>query len=212
MKREEIGAICIAIVILTGLIAFKDLLANNFLTLGISFLGATIIIVTNIAAKLVMARSFDADVEHQIWTWERYGFKPGYRLSKPVPLGIVISVVITLLSAGYVKWCTLLSYETTAHPGGKRKFAGYSFTEMTDWHNAVVGASGIIATLLVSFIAYWIPPAHMIAQAAAFYAFFNMIPFSRLDGAQIFFGSRVLWTALALITVLFAFTAAVIII
>jgi Zn-dependent protease len=74
---------------------------------------------------------------------------------------------------------------------------------MTDWHNALVGAAGIIAILLVAFISYWYAGLETLSKFATFYAFSNMIPFSKLDGSQIFFGSRVLWATLSIITLIF---------
>ena len=74
---------------------------------------------------------------------------------------------------------------------------------MTDWHNALVGSAGIIAILFLSFVVYWVPQLGGLSKVAAFYAFSNLIPFSKLDGAQIFFGSRVLWATLSIITLIF---------
>ena len=205
MKKREFGEILLCILTFTVIIVFKDLLASNFSTIGLSLIAATLILTTNIGAKMIAARSFDANVEHKIWMWERFGFKPGWRTDKPIPLGIILSLVITIFTAGWVKFSTLMTYDTSAHKGSTKKIAGYAFTEMTDWHTAMIGAAGICATLTLAFVTYWLPSIHVIAQAAAFYAFFNMIPFSKLDGAQIFSGSQVLWTALAIISALFAF-------
>ena len=100
---------------------------------------------------------------------------------------------------------TILTYNTTAlKRRAAKRFGYYSFAEMTDWHNALIGAAGIIVMLLLSFVSYWIPTLEPLARLAAFYAFFNMIPFSKLDGSQIYFGSRILWYALAIITLIFA--------
>lgn len=211
MNKRESGTILLAIVALTVIILFKDLLNQNFSRVGLALIAATIVIATNIGAKKLTARTYGASVEHSFWLWERFGLKPTQHLEKPIPLGAILSFAITILTKGWVKCAILLSYDTNALPGGKRKIAGYTYTEMTDWHTSLIGAAGIATTLLVSFICYWIPQAHLIAQAAAFYAFFNLVPFSKLDGAQIFFGSRVLWTALALVSALFAFVALIVI-
>jgi Zn-dependent protease len=83
-----------------------------------------------------------------------------------------------------------------------KRFGFYSYSELTDFHNALIGAGGIIALLILSFISYF-PGFEYLSRIAAFYAFWNMIPISKLDGTQIFFGSRALWTALAIITIIF---------
>lgn len=207
MKNQEAKVLLITSLLLTLVISLKDIFQGRFTTIGLAFIGAILIITANVGAKKIFAKMYNASVRHEFWKWERYGLKPGYRLEKPIPLGIIASLIITLLSSGIIKLPVFLSYETTAHPGSKRKFAGYTFTEMTDWHTASIGASGIIAVLILSFVTYWAPGLHLITQAAAYYAFFNLIPFSKLDGAQIFMGSRPLWTALALISTIFAFAS-----
>jgi hypothetical protein len=74
---------------------------------------------------------------------------------------------------------------------------------MTDWHNALIGAAGIVAVLILSIISYLIPWSDSLWRLSAYYAFWNMIPLSNLDGTQIFFGSRVLWSTLAIVVAIF---------
>lgn len=207
MDKKEFGAILLAIFTFTIIIALKDMLSGSLNTIGLALISATIIILVNIYSKILTAHEYNASVEHELWLFSRFGFKPHQKTKKPIPLGIILSLLISLLSAGWLMFSTLLTFETSAHKGSKRKLSGYVFTEMTDWHTALIGSIGIIAVLILSFISYFFPPIHLIAKAAAFYAFFNMIPFSKLDGAQIFYGSQVLWTALAIISALFTFVA-----
>ena len=87
-----------------------------------------------------------------------------------------------------------------------KRFGNYSFTGLTENHIALIGAAGIVFALLLSVVIYFLPfNLEYFAIIAAFYAFFNMIPISKLDGAQIFFGSLTLWVALALIVCVFLF-------
>jgi Zn-dependent protease len=79
---------------------------------------------------------------------------------------------------------------------------------MSDFHNALIGAAGIIFTLALAVITYFLPvQLEQLAGLAIGYAFWNMIPVSNLDGTQIFFGSRVLYTTLAVITLVFVLFA-----
>jgi len=204
MKQTELLHILIAIILLAIIIGFESILTLNSTKIGLAFLFAFILIATNILVKKWAAHSLDAGVEHKIWHWSRFGFRPHWHLKKEIPLGVILPLVVTAFSVGTIKVMTLLTYETTAlKKRAARRFGHYSFTEMTEWHNALVGTAGIIAILLISFIAYWIPGIESLAKIAAFYAFWNLIPFSKLDGSQIFFGSRLVWIILATITLIF---------
>lgn len=209
MKEKEIIHIIIAILVLSIIISFSKIIKNDIAYLGTAILFAFIIIGVNIASKKVVANLLDSDIEHSIWFWSRYGLKPGYHIGypaeKPIPAGVLLPLILTAFSIGFIKFPTILTYETSALKRRvAKRFGYYSFTEVTDWHIAVIGGAGIVATLILSFVCYWIPSLEELARISAFYAFFNLIPFSKLDGAQIYFGSRVLWTALAIISAIFA--------
>ena len=151
----------------------------------------------------------DSSVEHRLWYVYRTGFRPKQHFKREMPFGLIVPLVLAALSVGVLKVMTILTYETRAlkHRAAKRH-GFYSYTEMTDWHNGLIGAAGIVALLLVSFLAYF-PGLEYLSKMAAYYAFWNMLPISKLDGTQIFFGNRVLWTVLGVITLIFSFYALV---
>ncbi|MEK6846955.1 MAG: hypothetical protein AABY16_02205 [Nanoarchaeota archaeon] len=204
MKESEIIQIILAVITLSVVIGFTDLISLNAENFGKIALVGAIIILVNIFAKKLMASHLDADVEHEIWKMQRYGLKEGDYLKKSIPAGIIFPIFITAITLGTVNLITILTYETRAlKRRAAKRFGPFSFTEMTDYHNALVGAAGILSSLAVAFISYWIPGAGLLGKIATFYAFSNMIPVSKLDGAQIYFGSRVLWATLAIITLIF---------
>lgn len=206
MKQKEITQIIIAILVLGFVAGFVDLIQGDLNSFSIVLVFAAIIISVNILSKKFMASRLDADVEHEIWKMDRYWLNPGDKLKGLVNAGVIIPFFITIVTLGTIKLMTILTYETRAlKRRAAKRFGPYSFTEMTDWHNALVGSAGIISALLITFITYWIPGSEWIilSRMATFYAFFNMIPFSKLDGSQIYFGSRVLWSVLAVITLIF---------
>ncbi len=206
MNSRELSHIVVAIIVLTIVTGFFFIINQDWVEFSKAFLFSVIIITVAISSKKIMAHLLDSDVEHEIWAWARYGFKPKQHLNKEIPAGVIFPLLFTLLSIGIVKVMAILTYETraTQYRAAKR-FGYYSYTEMTDWHNALIGASGILAVLIVSLISYFIPyNVEVLAKTAAYYAFFNMLPISKLDGTQIFFGSRVLYATLAIITIIFA--------
>lgn len=169
---------------------------------------AAVIILVSILVKKVIAYSLDSDVSHESLKWSRYGLKPHQYLNPEIPLGIVLSIFLSIFSFGLLKFSALLTYETRAlKTRASKRFGFYSFTEMTDWHNGLIGASGIVAVLLLSALTYFTSPGDVLWRFAAYYAFWNMIPFSKLDGTQIFFGSKILYSALAIITLIFTLYA-----
>lgn len=200
-----------AFLVLSVVVTFQDFLALDPGKIAFGFLFAATIIIGNIGAKKITAYFLDAGVEHKIWFWSRYGFKPEQYLRKAVPLGIIIPLVMTIFSLGLVKVPMLMTYNSTAlKRRAARRHGFYSFTEMTDFHNALIGASGIVMMLLIFIVSVFFQPTAMLAKIAAYYALVNMVPFSKLDGSQIFFGSRVIWSVLALISIIFtAFAIAV---
>tara|TARA_Y100000310_G_C20570320_1_gene757666 strand:+ start:438 stop:1076 length:639 start_codon:yes stop_codon:yes gene_type:complete len=211
MEKREINHIVLGILTLTAIVGFSKLIEANYSYLLIAFGFAAITIGANILTKKLIASSLDADVKHELWTTSMQKYKPHQRLKKPILSGILFPLAITALTLGLVKVPTILTYETEAKKIRAAKRHGYySFTEMTEWHNALIGASGIMVLLILSIIAYIIPSLQGLPKILIYYAFFNMLPISKLDGTQIYFGSRTLWTTLAIVTSLF--TAAVLII
>ena len=208
MKQEEIIHIILAALILSLVIGFDSLISADIQGLGTSILFSIIILTVGIGSKKLAARQLDADVEHRIWNLSRLSFRPGSHFKKPVPFGVILPLIVTALSLGFIKLMTVMTYETTAlKRRASKRFGAFSFTEMTDTHNAFIGATGIVSILILSFISYWFSPLESLARVAAFYAFFNMLPFSTLDGTQIYFGSRLTWYVLGIITLIFAIYA-----
>lgn len=206
MKEREIGQIIIAIVTLGFISGFIELIQGDLKSFSYIVLFGAIIIGINIISKKIVASRLDADVEHEVWKMQRFWFNPADRFNKSIYAGVIIPIFVAIISLGTIRLMTVLTYETRAlKRRAAKRFGPYSFTEMTDFHNALVGAAGIISCLAITFITYWLPYSgtEVIAKMATFYAFFNMIPVSKLDGSQIYFGSRVLWSVLAIITLIF---------
>ncbi|MEK6793006.1 MAG: hypothetical protein AABX96_00725 [Nanoarchaeota archaeon] len=206
MKDKEIIHIILVIATLGIIYGFNEIAEMNLRAFSLILGFSAIIIGINILSKKIVASRLDADVEHEIWQIKRFGFHPGDVFRKSISAGILIPLFVTLVTLGSINPMTLMTYETRAlKRRAAKRFGPYSFTEMTDYHNALVGGAGIISCLLITFITYWIPGDlwSTMGKMATFYAFYNMIPISKLDGSQIYFGSRVLWSVLAVITLIF---------
>lgn len=204
MNSKEIKEVIIAIIILGIVLSISYAFNVTLKSLATGFAIAALIILVNIFAKKAMAFALDSDVEHELWRGSQYGLKPHNKLNQEITIGVILSLFFSIFSLGFIKFMSLLTYETRAlkHRAAKR-FGFYSFTEMTDWHNGVIGAAGIIAVLILSLVLYFtIGSNDLLWRFAIYYAFWNMIPVSKLDGTQIFFGSKILYSALGIITLI----------
>ncbi|MBI3334589.1 hypothetical protein HYZ97_03820 [Candidatus Pacearchaeota archaeon] len=203
MKAREIPHLAAAVLLLALVAGFSQFIKQGIGEFPLYLGFAALIIVVAVASKKLMAHLLDADVEHRLWQGSRFGFAAHHHFKKEVPYGIILPLVFSLFSIGFFKLMTFLTYDSSAQRyRAAKRFGNYSYTEMTDWHNALIGAGGILGVLLLSFISYF-PNLEVLSKMAALYAFSNMIPLSKLDGSQIFFGSRALYAALAVVTLIF---------
>src|SRR3989338_4285032 len=144
-------------------------------------------------------------VEHELWHVKRWGIKTKQHFKNEFPFGIIVPLFFTIATLGFIKAPMFLTYETSAlkHRAAKR-FGFYSYTEVTEWHNSLVGAAGVISLFILSVFSYAFGFEYF-AKMTAFYSFTSLIPLAKLDGTQIFFGSRILWTALSCLSVILCF-------
>ncbi len=206
MNLKELAHITIAIIILIFVVNFRSVIQALpagkifYLPIAYSFIAITLVVFTNILAKKIIAYYYETTTEQKIWQFQRFGYKPNRKFKKPIPGGIIFPFILTLISAGIIWLMTVLEFDTQGTSARASKRHGiYRFTEMTEFHIALIAASGVIANLILAIIAYLINFPIM-ARISIYYAAFSLIPFSNLDGAKIFFGSRKLSATLAAIT------------
>jgi|SRR3989344_5050908 len=178
----------------------------SLLTSVISFLYAFVtifmIIFLTTIAKEITAFYLDSEIETKMWEVQQYGFTPSKKFKKPVPAGIFLPIIITAVTVGYAYWLASLVFEVKAKVSRAAKRHGlYSFSEMTEYHIGLIAAAGIFMSLILAVIGY-LAGLPELSRLSVYYAFFNMIPISNLDGNKIFFGSFVLWSFLAILTLI----------
>lgn len=204
MDIKESAHILAAIIIVAIVLSFKEIFQGEWLAAVGALLSSALLILVVVCAKKVAAFSLDASAKNRIWGISRWGFAAHRYFKREVPAGLIAPLFFTLISLGALKIMPVLTYEASALKArAARRFGYYSYTIMSEWHNALIGTAGIGAVLLLSFASYFAPwNLGMLSKAAAYYALVNLIPISNLDGTQIFFGSRVLWTVLLAISVI----------
>lgn len=207
MGKQELGDILIAILMMFVVSGFAFILQGNMGLVFQAFIYSFILIIIPVIARKATAHALDANVEHQTWGVYHFGIRPGRHFKKEVPFGLFAPLFFSLITLGLFKVMTFLTYETRAlkHRAAKR-FGHYSYTEMTDWHNGLIGAVGIVVVLIISFVSYF-AGFEFLTKLAAYYAFWNMLPISKLDGTQIFFGNKIVYAVLGIITLIFVLFA-----
>jgi len=165
-----------------------------------SLLAVVIIIFINVFSKKITSYYLDSGIEIKLWEIRRFGYRAHEYFKKPIPAGIIFPLLFILISVGYVKWMASLVFDIKAqiHRAAKRHGL-YSFSEMTETHIGIIAASGIIMNFVFAGIGYLLN-FPLLTQLSIFYIFFNMIPMSDLDGNKIFNGNVVLWSFLAILT------------
>lgn len=206
MERGEIAVIIAAILLMFVVSGTSFALSGDAFGLLQVLMFSAIVIGVPIVVKNATAYVLDSSVTHEIWKVYRFGFRPKEHFKKEQPMGVIIPLVATIASiliSFPIMIMTFLTYETRALKyRASRRFGFYSYTSMTDWHNGLIGVFGILSLLLIAFLSYFANFEYL-AKMASYYAFWNMLPISKLDGTQILFGSRVVWSVLGIITLIF---------
>ena len=192
-NKKEVITIGIISIILSFIFSFAKEI-NVFFSF---FIAIFFIIFINSIAKKISSYYLDSEIEIRLWEVKRYGFKPHKHFKRSFPSGIFFPLITALASLGYFVWMASIVFEVKPkiYRAAKR-FGLYSFSEMTEYHIGLIAASGVLINLFFAIIGY-LTGFSVFAKLSIFYAFFNIIPFSDLDGNKIFFGSVVLWSFLA---------------
>jgi hypothetical protein len=198
MEKEELLSIAIVSLIL----AFAFSIAGSFGGFVYVFASVLVIVCANTLAKKISSFYLDSEIEVKVWEIQRYGFKPQKHLERPFPAGLFLPVIVAVVSLGYLKWMASLVFDVKAKAyRAAKRFGIYSFSEMTEYHLALIAASGVMANIALSVLGY-LTGFDNFARLSIYYAFFSIIPLSDLDGNKIFFGSVILWSALAAVCLL----------
>lgn len=195
---KEILALILALIVLAFSNSFS-LHPSLQLFLNSLLLFAVILIVYT-ASKKLMAYYLDCREETKVWSFQRYGWRESSHFQNPVPIGIILPFLLSLLSLGMVKWFAVTESDFRGTPArAVRKHDYYSFTELTEWHIGLISAAGILAMFVLAAIVYFLDYSQL-ARLAIYFAAFNMIPLGKLDGTRIFFGSKIMYAVLLVLT------------
>lgn len=219
-KKKEILVLAVSIILMTLLLMFNDsklLLSWKIFLSSIAI--ALVIIFTSALGKKITGNIIDVNPELQTWEFKRYWFAKKSELKNPLPIGILLALLLGFLSGGFVKFLALIQFKSEALPAKlAKKYGSKRFSSLMDWDEALIAFYSTSAIFILALIAK-ILSANLIqlnltdfffslAKFSFYYACYNLIPFSILDGSKIFYGSRPLYfftLVLLLITGLIVF-------
>jgi hypothetical protein len=208
LNKKEIFLISLTIIIFAFLINISSSLIEDWKTFLFAIISFSIVILGNIFAKKITAFNLDSEIEMQLWETGKFPLVSKGE-AKPFPMGAVLPIITKIIFFPFNTFFWMSSMVFDVKPRifrGARRHGLYTFSDITEYHIGLIAASGIAINLIFSIIGYFLG-FPLFSRLNMYYAFFNMIPLSELDGNKIFFGSKLLWSFLAsliLIGMLFA--------
>lgn len=196
---KEGVSILFATLVFTFVVAFGKIFQTEGLKLNaflLVLLACFLIFLLTVISKKIAGYVLDANVEHKILHWQRYGVYERSYFKTPIPIGVILPFALSVLSQGYVLFLTFLQFDVQPLLIRARKHLGtYRYSEMTEIDICYIGMTGIITLLVFSVLAYVIggPFFSLFGKLAIYYCFWNMLPLGQLDGTKIFFGDRIWW-------------------
>jgi Zn-dependent protease len=195
--KKEIFVILGAILVLLVSVSLRRL--NLFFGILLSMF---IILTINIVVKKITAYYLGAKLETNVWEIRNIIKRKNKHTTNLFPIGAILPLVTSLITFGYFVWLAPLTFEVKPKVHRSSKKVGlYKFSEMTEDHLGLIAASGIIANLILAIGGYFIG-FETFSVINIYFAFFNMIPISNLDGNKIFFGNSLIWITLSILTLI----------
>ena len=190
----------IVILIATIVLAFSaNFLLGGYVAFLWTLLAVFFVILINVFAKKISSFYFEAETEVKFWELEAVGIRKRKHFKKPFIIGAFIPLIakLFLIPISGFTWMASLVFDVKPKTyRAARRHGLYTFSEMTESHIAYIAAAGILANLIFAVIGYLLGFTEF-SRLNIYYALFNMLPLSHLDGNKIFFGNLVLWSFLA---------------
>jgi len=206
--KKEITGIIITIILLWLIIGISYESETFKLNLNpFWILAAIIIIIIPIIAKKFAAPRYSAKIEHKIWGWQQWGFTTKSKFKKPIPMGIIFPLLISVLTLGFLKPIAFLEFHAENNfPLRIQKKQGTRRRErkmdLNESDLAFISAYGFYSLLILALISSIISTFFnteltiIITKYAIIYGAWNLFPWGNLDGMKTFMGSPVTYSFL----------------
>ena len=199
INKTEIKYFVITIFFVTLALAFDDkmqefVLSNWLTNFLVVLIFVTIAVLVHYVGHRLMARRYKVEVEHSIWQMSHFYFTNFFstRLKKSVPIGIILSIFISLGSFGQMFFIAIESFNFKEN---KRRRVGFRYANLTEYEVALISAAGPLANLFFALLIKLInlPYLNNLIFINLYYSIFHMIPFSELDGSKALFSSPLIY-------------------
>ena len=203
MEKKEIIALILSVVIMTLIIFFGSKTQTlpaliRYLLLAIGIIGFVIL------AKKIVAYNLDVRIINKTWEFQRYGIAEHSKFNQAIPVGLIVPLLLSLFSAGIIKFLAFLQFDSYALPTkAVKKYGIVRLSGILEWDDALIVFYSLMPLLALAIIAKFFSPIFFIefAKYSWIYVFCNLLPISQLDGTKLFFGSRPLFILTWIITI-----------
>ena len=186
---KETAIIFIASLILALAASYLQNSLEIFLTLLVTFIA---ILSINVLSKKFFANNLETNVEIKFWSWYQFGYRKSQHFKKPLIMAW-LPLLISLITKAKLIWMPVIEFDVSPKPERiSRRHGLYRYTEVTEWHIALIATIGIFANVVFGVIGYFLG-FEQFAKYCIYFAAWNLLPISSLDGTKIFFGSRILY-------------------
>jgi len=205
-SKKEIISMVIAALMMSLILMFnQDILETDYFAFYCVI--SIFVILLFIVSKKLIARHLDIDIKIKNWELSRYWITAKAHLKHPIPAGIIFPLVFAFASSGYLKMLTFLQFESSALPAkAVKKYGLKRFSEVMEWDDAQIAFYSIGSLLLLAVFASLISGDFFsaLSRTSLYFAAWNLIPFSKLDGTKLFMGSRPLYVFTLILTAIAA--------
>lgn len=194
LKKEELKHFIFAIIIL--ILLFGIAYPNKILA------GLIVIILIysiNLLGYKLGARYFNSEALFTIWGVRHFQKGRFKQQAKSLFNGPIIAIILFIASAGQI-FFTAISTFKLIH--GQR--LGKKMQYISEYETALISSLGLLFVLILTLI-FDILNIRVGVFIGTWFLLFNLIPFSDVAGAKIWFGSRTLYTMMLVLTVITLF-------
>lgn len=202
LNKKELVVVSVAIVLMSLILSFINF---NFdiSRFPVYLLFSVIIIGTSCIVKKIVAKIKDISIEFEFWGFQRYGIAQGSYFKKPFPAGIFAPLLLGFL--GFRYFFIFLQFEAKETVAAVvKRFGKNRYSGVMEWDDALFAFYSTLVLMILAVAAHSINLNGFLefSRITTYYLLWNLIPFGKIDGAKIFYGSRPLFYSTVILALL----------
>ncbi|MEK6907574.1 MAG: hypothetical protein AABW45_03530 [Nanoarchaeota archaeon] len=189
---KELKTIFVIVLILTFIFGFNDnspsfILKNWLLNLVYVFILVCLVVLFNVLGYKLTAKYLGSGVDIKLW--HQHKFEKEFSL-KNIP-GYIISPVLGILVALFSNGRLFFTPVSTFHIKDYNVY-GRKFPKLTYFNHGLIAVGGLFFSFVLMMF-FKILTLEKGVSMSSWFILWNLLPFSELPGARIFFASRVMY-------------------